>query len=592
MSGTEDPERSIPSSSQSSSSSSTEEQSLKLQVEPHFTQFAQSPVSTGGRQQSGLQYDYEVIDDELMEKLGYDLCYNFARDELSIIKAGTIIAIVSNDDVLHPYSGKSIGQSLLKLKSELQIQGWAACRVRNSLIYQIRQIRTHADVNYPATNATSFKEQFEQHKRKLAKFESTEDEQSGKELIETLEGLVGQDAKSFDPLNYQTSPVERQVLFDKVAWKGSNRIWNVPVVQPLAEGEMYHLPRKAVESSGMVQQTILGTINAVARNQTEHLVEKLFDLYETSLVSIDDAQKVREQLLQPNINKPTQEEVMSQASRKRQQQKSKSARQYFHNSHPRQSTFTRSLGRGRARNRTRGRHMPFNFKNSYNTTQKEEEEEFPKSKGMRIVPQTMSITNPNRQNKQFAGCANAYSPQDLTDGAIAYTPQIITIDYPNKQNKQLTNGANAYSPQTLTGGAIAYSPQTIRLNKSITHNRTLAGGASAYSPQQNNSIFQENINDALAPLPHQLVNVAVDISPQNLQFKNQSITEQIKNSQKQFPTAIMTQQETIVTKYSQQNSGTDNKQSNFDIITLQTGELFPIQKQMHNNNLDITKQIP
>ncbi|KAA6352679.1 MAG: hypothetical protein EZS28_051794, partial [Streblomastix strix] len=240
--------------------------------------------------------------------------------------------------------------------------------------------RTHANVNSPATNATSFKEQFEQHKRKLAKFESTEDEQTGKELIETLESLIGSDAKSFDPLNYQISPVERQVLFDKVVWKGSNRIWNVPVVGPLAEGEMYHLPRKAVESSGMIKQAILGTINTVARILTEYLVEKLFDLYETSLVSTDDYQKVREQLLQPNSNKPTQEEVMSQASRKRSQQKSKSARQYFHNSRPRQSTFTRSLGRSRARNRTRGRYMPFNFKNSYNPTQKEEEEEFSKSK--------------------------------------------------------------------------------------------------------------------------------------------------------------------------------------------------------------------
>ncbi|KAA6353390.1 MAG: hypothetical protein EZS28_051083, partial [Streblomastix strix] len=105
------------------------------------------------------------------------------------------------------------------------------------------------------------------------------------------------------------------------------------------------------------------------------------DLYETSLVSTDEAQKVREQLLQPNINKSTQEKVMSQASRKRQQQKTKSARQQFNNSRPRQSTFTRSLGRGRARNRTRGRYMPFNFKNSYNTTKKEEDEEFPKSKG-------------------------------------------------------------------------------------------------------------------------------------------------------------------------------------------------------------------
>ncbi|KAA6360700.1 MAG: hypothetical protein EZS28_043774 [Streblomastix strix] len=204
----------------------------------------------------------------------------------------------------------------------------------------------------------------------------------------------------------------------------------------------------------------------------------------------------------------------------------------------------------------------------------------------------MSIINPNGQNKQLAGGAKAYSPQDLTGGAIAYTPQTITIINPNKQNQQLAGGANANSPQTLTGGATAYSPQTIRLNKSIAHNRTLAGGASAYSPQQNNLILQENINDALAPLPQQRTNVAVDISPQNLQFNNQSMTEQMKNIQKQFPTAIMTQQETIVTKYNHQKSGTDNKQSNSDTITLQTGELFPIQKQMHINNLDLAKQIP
>ncbi|KAA6394942.1 MAG: hypothetical protein EZS28_009537 [Streblomastix strix] len=379
MRGTEDPECSIPSSSQSFSSSLTEEQSLKLQVELHFAQIASSPVPTAGRQQSELKYDYEVNDDELMEKLGYDLCYNFARYDLSIMKAGTIIAIVSNDNMLHPQSGKSVGQSLLKLKSKLQIQGWPACAIADAKMIKAERLKSilHPDWEQPS------RETLPKYKwaEKLAKFESTEDEQTGKELIETLEGLVRSNAKSFDSLNYQISPVKRQVLFDKVAWKGSNRILNVPDVGPLAEGEMYHLPRKAVESSGMVQQAIFGTINAVARNLTEHLVEKLFDLYETLLVSTDNAQKVREQLLQLNINKPTQEEVMSQALRKRQQQKLKSARQYFHNFRLRQSTFTRSLGRGRARNRTRGIHMPFNFKNSYNPTQKQEEEKFPKLKG-------------------------------------------------------------------------------------------------------------------------------------------------------------------------------------------------------------------
>ncbi|KAA6367014.1 MAG: hypothetical protein EZS28_037459 [Streblomastix strix] len=42
-------------------------------------------------------------------------------------------------------------------------------------------------------------------------------------------------------------------------------------------------------------------------NKTTSYSRKLFDLYETSLVSTDEAQKVREQLLQPNINKSTQE---------------------------------------------------------------------------------------------------------------------------------------------------------------------------------------------------------------------------------------------------------------------------------------------
>ncbi|KAA6367300.1 MAG: hypothetical protein EZS28_037174 [Streblomastix strix] len=436
-------------------------------------------------------------------------------------------------------------------------------------------------------------------------------------------------------------------------------------------------PRKAVESSGMVQQAILGTINAVARNQTEHLVEKLFDLYETSLVSTDDAQKVREQLLQLNINEPTQEEVMQQASRKRQQQKSKSARQYFHNSRPRQSTFTKSLEGGMSKKQKQRKTYAIQLQeqlqsdierrrriskveregeslllmnatnrqpikplhlikltphsSAFNTTPLSNYSN-PRSQinnyqshtlyhqtnqiiqptshhtpsFLQIVstpklqhynnnlvqqPQTMSIINPNGQNNQLAGGAKAYSPQDLTGGATAYSPQIIIIINPNKQNQQLAGGANAYSPQILAGGAIAYSPQTIRLNKPITHNRTLAGGESAYSPQQNNLIFQENINDALAPLSHQLINVAVDISPQNLQFNNQLMTEQMKNIQKQFPTAIMTQQETIVTKYSHQMSGVDSKLSNTDTTTLQTGELFPFQKLKHNNNLDIAKQI-
>ncbi|KAA6369394.1 MAG: hypothetical protein EZS28_035079, partial [Streblomastix strix] len=58
------------------------------------------------------------------------------------MKAGTIIAIVSNDDVLHPQSGKSIGQSPLRLKSELQIQGWAACAIANAKIIKAERLQS------------------------------------------------------------------------------------------------------------------------------------------------------------------------------------------------------------------------------------------------------------------------------------------------------------------------------------------------------------------------------------------------------------------------------------------------------------------
>ncbi|KAA6376360.1 MAG: hypothetical protein EZS28_028114 [Streblomastix strix] len=218
-----------------------------------------------------LQDDYEVINDKLKEKLEYDLSYNFARGELSIMKVGTVVSIIIGDDVLELQKGKSIGQNLWKLKYDLQIQSCAAYAIADANIIYAERLqrflqpdfeqttrdflqyineqrteffsqrdktkRTHIDVNFHTINVTSSKELFEQFKWKFAQFESTEDELNDKKLIETLEDLIGQKDNSFNPLNYQISSVERQVLFDKVSWKCSNKIWKVPDMEPLAEGE-------------------------------------------------------------------------------------------------------------------------------------------------------------------------------------------------------------------------------------------------------------------------------------------------------------------------------------------------------------------
>ncbi|KAA6382051.1 MAG: hypothetical protein EZS28_022419, partial [Streblomastix strix] len=390
-----------------------------------------------------------------------------------------------------------------------------------------------------------------------------------------------------------------------------NRIWNIPDVGPLAEGEMYHLPRKAVESSGMIQQAILGTINAVARNQTEHLVEKLGSYvisFEEALVTeVKICKTVFSQFPSQTIN--IYEEFVAEQSKKQNQRKTYAIQlqeQLQSDIKGRRRRISKVESEGESSflmNATNRQPIkPLHLikltlqSSAFNTTPLSNYSN-PRSwinnyQSHPSYHQTNQIIQPTSHdtpsNPQIVSTPNL---QHYNNNLIQQ-PQTMAIINPNKQNKQLAGGTNAYSPQTLTGGATVYSPLTIRLNKSKTRNRTLAGGASAYSPQQNKSIFQENINDVLTPLPHQLINVEVDIPPQKVQFNNQSMTEQMKNIQKQFPTAIMTQQETIVTKYSHQMFGTDNKQSNSDTITLQTGELFPIQKQMHNHNLNIAKQIP
>ncbi|KAA6369903.1 MAG: hypothetical protein EZS28_034571 [Streblomastix strix] len=146
-------------------------------------------------------------------------------------------------------------------------------------------------------NPLSLQEQFQQERNHQAKFESLEEAKIAQDVATTLSGIVKRDAKDADMLAFQLYPIQRQKLFDEIAWDGANVVFTVQSAETTLPEERSVLTRKVLESFCAVNQGITGLIHDIARNRTSNLVSKLCKIWEASLLTFCYTQGERESRL-------------------------------------------------------------------------------------------------------------------------------------------------------------------------------------------------------------------------------------------------------------------------------------------------------
>ncbi|KAA6353330.1 MAG: hypothetical protein EZS28_051143, partial [Streblomastix strix] len=129
--------------------------------------------------------------------------------------------------------------------------------VNRAVIPLIPAIRKRGDETMATIqNPLSLQKQFQQERKRQAKFESLEEAKIAQDVATTLSGIIKQEAKDADMLAFQLQPIQRQKLFDEIARDGANVVFPVPSAEAALPEERGGLARKALESACAVNQGI------------------------------------------------------------------------------------------------------------------------------------------------------------------------------------------------------------------------------------------------------------------------------------------------------------------------------------------------
>ncbi|KAA6361769.1 MAG: hypothetical protein EZS28_042705 [Streblomastix strix] len=190
--------------------------------------------------------------------------------------------------------------------------------VNSAVVVLIPAIRKRGDETMAITqNPLSLYEQFQYERKRQTKFESLEEAKIAQDVATTLSGIIKYDAKDTDMVAFQLQPIQRQKLFDEIAWDGANVVFPVPSAEATLPEERGGLSRKASESACAVNQGIAGLIHDIARNRTQNLVSKLCKIWEASLLTVGVAYKQRESRLRGVQMVPKAQDVLSKTSREK-----------------------------------------------------------------------------------------------------------------------------------------------------------------------------------------------------------------------------------------------------------------------------------
>ncbi|KAA6361457.1 MAG: hypothetical protein EZS28_043016 [Streblomastix strix] len=273
-------------------------------------------------------------------------------NDIQILFRGEIKAVVNERGHFDPKSGLSLDADYWGFDPPEDMDLWTACIIAEAAIAKANRLQyglnkqksarqviqtndnTHTvnraviplipairkrGVETMATipNHLSLQEQFHQERKRQAKFESLEEAKIAQDVATTLSGIIKQDAKDADMLAFQLQPIQRQKLFDEIAWDGANVVFPVPSAEAALPEERGGLIRKALESACAVNQGIAGLIHDIARNRTQNLVSKLCKIWEASLQTVGDAYKERESRLRGVQMVPEAQDALSKTYRQK-----------------------------------------------------------------------------------------------------------------------------------------------------------------------------------------------------------------------------------------------------------------------------------
>ncbi|KAA6403651.1 MAG: hypothetical protein EZS28_000826 [Streblomastix strix] len=272
---------------------------------------------------------YIAISDDFMNEQGCQVYLDRQSNDIQIRFRGELKAVVNERRHFNPKSGLQLGADYRGFDQLEDMDLWTVCIIAEAAIAMenrlqdwlnkqmlIRQV-VQANDSTPTVNSSvnpltpairkrenetiainqnplSLQEQFQQERKRQAKFESLDEAKIAHDVATALSGIIKQDAKNADMLAFQLQPIQRQKLFDEIAWDGANVVFPAPQAEATLPEERGGLARKALESACAVNQGIVGLIHDIAHNRTSNLVSKLCMICEASLLTVSDAYKERE----------------------------------------------------------------------------------------------------------------------------------------------------------------------------------------------------------------------------------------------------------------------------------------------------------
>ncbi|KAA6383620.1 MAG: hypothetical protein EZS28_020850 [Streblomastix strix] len=351
-----------------------------------------------------LNIHFSSINDEHMNDAGFEIWYDPGNRDVYISDEGTPVARVTTQGIMDITSGAQQPYEDWGFESKYEMEAWAAQIIAEIATIKAMQQKTlqkqesilsTANNNKPQTNVdqitqaytqkikhsrdeenaptitpvqtpepsfTNLQQQFEQSSKRYAYYDSDADEKVSIKVGKLLEGVFQKSAQDFDPLGFKLDPLDRNALFDKVKLKKVEKHWKLPDVKESAKGEKSVQFHRAVESSAAVQEGLYKSIRHIASGNTGNLFGELLEIFQASAVATGDAQSVREGQLDGIQQRTSQEEILSETSKKRFANINKVQKEVFQGPRSRNRNF--GLGRGKWSRRGRFSNNKWNSKPS------------------------------------------------------------------------------------------------------------------------------------------------------------------------------------------------------------------------------------
>ncbi|KAA6366934.1 MAG: hypothetical protein EZS28_037540, partial [Streblomastix strix] len=237
---------------------------------------------------------YKVIEDDFMEEQGCKVYWNELTGQVHIFRRGKFLAIAKEDGIFQAHTDVRLDADFWDFESKEDMALWkaailaeAAVARAENLKSKVRQVHSQLATEQQSTSSSSqdnpvapmrpvkrkresearqeqlenqasasLQDQFNAERRRVAKFNTIEDMKVAQDIRATFEGIMKVDAEKADMLNYHLNPIQREKLFEEIAWGSANVIFPVPKVEPVLPEEKRGLARSALESAVAVNQGV------------------------------------------------------------------------------------------------------------------------------------------------------------------------------------------------------------------------------------------------------------------------------------------------------------------------------------------------